>query len=289
MNNQLRKEFHDMYISEDMSKIDQIIQAMPTSVIKFYRGTYINEKNYNLEALKAQKLWLSSPQYFNDPFDCVANIDYEEVIYQKKVDWFHKICEESFANELLNNESVKPYIEWTVKKEAEKYKDNLKRIRDSIFVSCFSEPINLTSLRMWGYYADSHRGYCMEYDIRDFYNISNFMEIVPVYYSDNYLFCEKVKTSCEVRAFKMTFAFTKAYEWNYEKEWRVFAVDVNEIGKAGFLAPFITPIRVYLGCKINERLKRDLLAICKKMKIDVYQVYMVSNSYKLECKKIEID
>lgn len=289
MNNKQRKEFHEFYISDDISNVDQIVKLFPSSLIKFFNGSYINEHNFYLDALRSQKLWFSSPHYFNDPFDCAANVNFEDIIYQNLLKKFYRICEKNFAEELINYEGFTGYRDWKIKKDSQIYTYNIHKLIDTIFISCFSESSNLTSLRMWGYYANSHKGFCLEYDIRDLYKMHNDFEILPVYYHDDYSFVIPKKNKRELQRFKLALIFTKAYEWNYEKEWRLLTFNNDEMGNSGFLAPFIIPTKAYLGCKIENRLKEDLLEICVQMKITPYEVYMIPNTYKLECRKININ
>lgn len=227
MDNKQRSDFYDFYISQDKSTIEQILNTFPASVIKFY-----SNNDYNLEALKEQKIWFSSPNYFNDPFDCAINADYDEVSYSI----FKKKCSKILTNdaieELLNMDEVKPALSFLMSKDIEKYKNNVKSLIDTVFVSCFSEPSNLTSLRMWGYYANSHKGFCLEYAMRDFYNISNIRELLPVFYSNNFSLHTKFKSKRDFRKCKLSLFFTKALEWDYEKEWRLLNVDKEYAGQS---------------------------------------------------------
>lgn len=286
MNNSQRHSLHEAYILDDMKKVASMVHYFPKSLIKFYNGSYVNENNFYLDALKKQELWLSSPYYFNDPFDCVINVNFEEIareVFLKKV---HSFFNEEAAENFLNMVDEKTES-LSLKMGSKKYKENVGKITDRIFVACFSEPCNLKSLRMWGHYANSHKGFCLEYDIID---ICKCWEdgVLPVLYSNKYYIQQRGKTGQDIRRFKTTFAFTKAYEWNYEKEWRLLAIEEKAAGKAGFLSPFVTPIRAYLGCRIEEKLKDELIVICKQLGINVYELYMETNSYNLAYRQIDL-
>lgn len=283
MDNKQRCNFHDIYLSGDESKIKQILKTFPSSVIKFY-----SDKEYNLDILKEQKIWFSSPNYFNDPLDCVVNVDYDETAYEIFKKKSLKIFTEEAAEEFLNMNDVKSFLNFLIPIESNKYKKNMKALIDTAFVSCFSEPDNLTSLRMWGYYANSHKGFCSEYGMQDFYNPSNIRELLPIIYSNNYSFYSKYKSDYDLRKLKYTLFFTKSLEWNYEKEWRLLKLDKNYAGQPGFLSSFLTPKRIFLGCKMEKGFKENLLSICKQMKIDTYEVYIFPNSYNLRCRKIDL-
>ena len=283
MNNEQRRAFHDYYISEDLSKTEEIVKTFPPSIIKFF-----SDNDYNLNALREQKVWFSSPNNFNDPFDCVVNVDYEKIVYEEFKEKCYRFFTEEDAEKFLNLDEVKSTLSFLMPMKSNRYKNNIKNLIDSIFVSCFSEQINLTSLRMWGYYANSHKGFCLEYSLNDFYKASDFRELIPVFYSNEYSLYYKFKPGSEFRKCKLTLLFTKAYEWCYEKEWRLIMPDKEHAGEIGFLSPFIIPKRAFLGCKMDKRFREDLLSICKEKDITPYEVYMIPNSYKLECRKLDI-
>lgn len=286
MNNEQRKSFHSAYISGDLKELETIMQRFPSSVIKFYNGSFSGEQNCYLDALKNQKLWLSSPYFFNDPFDCAVNVDYREVFYNvfsKKVRGFFT---KDSAEEFLKNSDVKTAADLIYKMDGPKLRDNAKKFSDSIFVSCFSEPSNLKSLRMWGHYANSHKGFCLKYDLREIYKLWP-GQVLPVLYSNTYLLSEPRIDERSLREFELTYAFTKAYEWKYENEWRLFVINRECAGEAGFLVPFVIPKSIFLGCKIEDKLKESLLTICKQMGIMAYQTYIKPNSYDLAWRKIE--
>lgn len=289
MNNKQRKEFYDFYMSDDITNINKIIKSFPSSLIKFCNGSYINDQNYYLDALRKQKLWFSSPRYFNDPFDCVANINFEDVLYNNLQKTFYQICEENLADKLINLEEFIGYRDWIIKRKSKIYAENIQKLIDSMFICCFSEPYNLASLRMWGHYANSHKGFCLEYDTKDICKMFNSFEIMPILYNNEYSFTIPKDNKYDIRKFQMELIYTKAYEWNYEKEWRLCIYNTDKMGVSGFLSPFTVPKSAFLGCKIENRLKKDLLEICFQMKITPYEVYMTPNTYKLNCRKIDMN
>lgn len=285
MDNQQRSDFHDMYILDEVSKLSQILQTFPSSLIKFF-----NDSNYNLDALKQQKIWFSSPYYFNDPFDCAINIDFEGAAYKDLVEMnsnlFNKGSSDNFFD--LNDVNIKSFLKIHASKRGELYRDNVTNVISSIFISCLTEISNLGSLIMWGHYANSHKGFCLEYDIQDFMINYDDFQIIPVYYSNNYLFDWHIKTEYDMRKFKLSLVFTKAYEWYYELEWRLMNTNIEQSGNSGFLLQFIKPKRVYLGYKMDKNFKNDLIFICKQKNIAIYEGLLIPNTYNIAFKKFEV-
>ena len=80
--------------------------------------------------------------------------------------------------------------------------------------------------------------------------------------------------------------YTKASEWEYEKEWRVSYCLDNSNG-AGFEAACGLPKRVYLGCKAPEKLREDIFDLCTNNGVEVFQMKLKSESYKLVFDKMK--
>ncbi len=285
MNNQQRYNFHDMYILDDNSKLIQIIQTFPLSLIKFF-----NDSTYNLTALEQQKIWFSSPYYFNDPFDCAINIDFEEAAYKDLVKMNNNLFDNKIPNTLfdLNDVNVKSFLKIHAAKKSKIYRNNATSVLSNIFISCLTEISNLGSLVMWSHYANSHKGFCLEYDMRDFLINYDKFHIIPVYYSNSYSFNWHIETEYDMRKTKLSLAFIKAYEWYYELEWRLMNENIEQSEDSGFLLPFLKPKRIYLGCKMDKDFKKDLIFICKQKNIIIYEGFLIPNTYNLAFKKIDV-
>ena len=78
MEDKIVQEFHNAYINADQKGLDRLWEEeTPKSLIKFYSGKYEpNGSNYFLDSISNNTLWLSSPSFFNDPFDCMINVNY---------------------------------------------------------------------------------------------------------------------------------------------------------------------------------------------------------------------
>lgn len=290
MNSELRKQFHDAYIEEDKNRIGKLLgQDPPYSVIKFCNGSYQEDgKNIYLDALRSNTLWLSSPNQFNDPFDCALNTDYEQLLYESAAPYFKEL----FGDKADKVQS-KPEVQQSLHEAAMNIRSTLQErdqsVKDNIFVSCFSEKENWKSLRMWGHYANCHRGFCLEYDFRQIHRVHK-KGMIPILYKQNYSLQEPEgnATSEDFHRFYLDVAFTKALEWEYEKEWRLLEIEEQKSGKDGFSLPFIKPTSVYIGCKASNQLKKDLKAICAKQGIQLFQMEMKPGSFDLTYEKLPL-
>lgn len=81
MENSEIKNFHNAYINADEKELDRLWnEVAPKTLIKFFSAEYLPDgKNFSLENISNNTIWLSSPKHFNDPFDCVINIDYQKL------------------------------------------------------------------------------------------------------------------------------------------------------------------------------------------------------------------
>lgn len=128
---------------------------------------------------------------------------------------------------------------------------------------------------MWGNYADDSKGYCIEYDMRDY---ENSYALYPVVYQDNresnivksilssfigemIVGMSSGQTAADKSQFLRLF-LTKDLVWSYQKEWRL-------LGDAEYhlSAPKVNAI--YLGKNMLEKDKQQMVEYCKAHDIRV--------------------
>lgn len=282
MKTNFTKRLHKYYIKKDYKSLDQLLSKVaPQTLIKFCSGKYEDKEETNnvyLNSLIKSELWLSSPSTFNDPFDAFYNLDYEthakqsfnyiaKVHYGRKIP---KIANQTALRELLNKfESIT--------------RNSFTNILQCSYVACFAEKDNLSSCRMWGYYANCHKGFCVEYD----FNALSKLKILPILYTDMYTILNGAGSN--VRELSLKLFYNKSKEWEYEKEWRVVAsepIATNQIGRTTIIDK---PKAIYLGCLASKKLINDVSKICVEQEIELYQMQMIKNSFALKPVKIEIN
>lgn len=136
---------------------------------------------------------------------------------------------------------------FVVKKEMENIRNGTSA---QIGVCCFSEVYD--SLLMWAYYADGHKGFCLEFDTSD----SAFAKIHKVEYIEsipkinpNRIFNSDSGYNIELNL------MTKSSAWNHEREWRAIHKEKNKEYIYGLNAL----LGVYFGANIDLA---DLEIIC---------------------------
>lgn len=137
-------------------------------------------------------------------------------------------------------------------------------------------------LLMWGHYAKWHQGFCIAYDTSKFPNRSL---LHPVIYSTArhdltpLIFNAMKGISNPYYAHAAT--LLKHPDWQYEDEWRFFAPLGNETYPKGLPWPVPKPEAVYLGAKMKTNERDDVIAICRKNKMAMFQMELSPSSFEL--------
>lgn len=239
----------------DVRKIVQ--QHIPSYLYKYgsFRSQHWQDVIYKAH------IYLSAPVEFNDPFDCKANFDYKRAVKSGK-----------FRDELITT-----IEEDKIEKMPDEFVQTVtEMMRNNIFVFCFSEVWN--SILMWSHYADSHSGYCVEYDmnlVRSFL-IEN---LYPVLYEKEYI---DITNSLIYTRSKpgLICHLTKAKEWDYEKEWRI--IENNQ--KPIYLKKALKAI--YLGINCSQKVRKDIMQWAEDNNKEVYIIEASRTQYRLERHRI---
>ena len=180
-----------------------------------------------MENLINNKMWLSHPSTFNDPFDSqptykpITLEDWEKVNLKKSMHW--------------PKEKIPEFNE-----DAER---ELKTVFNKFFITCFSNSEDEDrDILMWSHYANAHKGFCVKYKVlqvvkhhtivdKSSQNDSVMLEMKAVEYakkspvyspadhalnSENDKDEEKLIKEAVIKTLK-----TKFEVWEYEKEYRI--------------------------------------------------------------------
>jgi hypothetical protein len=237
--------------------------------------TYQSDVHYRRNTLATDKIWLSSPDKWNDPYDCEFIISDASVEAEA-----HKRLEKQFTGanpELLAIGKAKASQVVSEKlSEIKKWKQLCK-------ACCFNE--DPTSMLMWGHYADNHRGFCIEYDLEGPKAAQFRHYLYPVAYCDKPYdltpwAVSLVDGSSVFNPEWPTLGLTHKFNgWEYEREWRLLSVSAEV--KPDHDWPVPTPTRVFLGSKMEMVNKQAFRAICEPKSIEVFEMHRADDSFKL--------
>lgn len=281
-------------------------QHMPNALYKFRCFT-----ENALTALQNDCLYSSSPSQLNDIREAPISISTEKIkqtVLQKAYNNARKsnplLPEARIANEYdlaaiyreinsQNNEdacvhfpkpSADPFINSLVAASISmirtKAEEALHVIRNTYNICSFSA--SRDEDLMWAHYADSHRGFCIEYDFKSNGIKDKKVQLLfPVIYQDQPLVL--IDDLEEINGNTAMYALTiKSLRWNYEQEWRGFFVHTEQPNPE----PMPKPKAIYLGEKCERENKQKMGEICEKKRIPLYQMVLPNMTSSLEPRRI---
>lgn len=265
-----------------------------------------------IEAFKEDRLYFSTPENFNDPYDSLFYIDKESFIGAIKTAW-HENLEESIRRKytagmpeaaqkllserimaLMNEPEYQNRFFREIFGTIEELKEN---VRKNLKIICFSED-HLSTL-MWAYYAGNHKGFCLMYEkealreakIFDSQNnaVENSVDLLKVDYkpvqSDlgpylyhyipekRFLVNGLQNEHKKLQHMVRNVMQTKSVDWEKEHEWRILP-KTFDIGKANSISYLsIRASAVFLGSQMNIEDKYKLVQIARKKHIAVFEVW----------------
>ena len=232
---------------------------------------------YLFQSLINESIGLTSPGYFNDPFDSPIlellnnDEDFSQYIRQAYNEGLKVSCfssniklprEETHTDEIINTE--------------EKLKGAL--------------PEYLNEL-MWTHYADSHKGVCIKYNFPNSFTkfVHNSDGIAcffnDVIYSDSDISQYSKKDSINMKdAF-----FLKGKQWEYENELRFLYFDVN--GREGYevIKAENCIEAVYFGLRCSEEDKTAIINILKDKKFITIDLQKNQTESPIKFYQLEVD
>lgn len=312
-----------------------IVDHIPSSLFRFRVCSEMN-----LDAFNEDKLFAVTSDKFNDPYDCLFRYDKEklrnsimmgmnkDVIYVLRKHFqeggefpdmlkalfdekFLEIAKNSIGNadddmiEMLfaKTESLKENLNKLIDEQTE---EAVKTVKLLTFIACFSEDVH--SVTMWSHYADSHKGFALEYDTKAFQlkclscdkskkcNKAAVCSLYPVIYQNQRYDATDFLGWYIGRSMGLpiknpdVFASTKALlykstQWSYEKEWRLIVSKINDFqDKSPVCIEHLRPIAIYYGTRISSINKKMLHLIAKEKGINEYQMYIDDKSYNYSVK-----
>ncbi|VGO14605.1 hypothetical protein PDESU_03168 [Pontiella desulfatans] len=206
-----------------------------------------NEAESKLKTISKNRLWFSSPQKFNDPFDCDFPVSSSFTV--------DEFIEFTYGCYELTGKDPKNIIRKYKIADIESRQalchsilNAYKTKMSSHGICCFSE--RWDSILMWSHYADKHAGICVGYD-----DSNNDDLLIEVKYSTHYPELHIKETIKDAGKVMEKYLLTKSSDWLYEREHRIIhkscCDDCDE-------SPFPI-VEVIFGVKADEQLKRDVI------------------------------
>lgn len=220
--------------------------------------------------LDNNSLWFSSPNDFNDPFDCQIVPNTNNTL--DEIESFLRSNSEGRINESQIKNLAKETFE-----TPGKWKSIIEQTFDKIVnksgVCCFTK--NEKNLLMWSHYTESHKGVCLKFDILK--DTDFFVYPLPVNYRDDYPDYNHLGNR---QTLVNDIVLSKSNDWSYEQEIRVLKIHENG------LIPFKKNalIEIIFGCKTPKREIDEIisLSVTKGYTIKFKQAKKKNREFALE-------
>ena len=292
---------------------------------RLYRYRAVNEHTF--DALRKDEIWGSSIFSFNDPFECMPHYDPERakellkremdigriaekyrayknggsvpalqsIFSEEQLQWLFSVLPEDIQPEALEKpfslfrENALRLLECCQDEFEKVFYRTLIDEQKRRSIACFTESNDNSA--MWGHYADSHRGFCIEYDFQkiltacsekcaDVQHCTSLMmspAIAPMIYTDvRYdasqiilplllsrmadLAHTAIKPFYEDLLVIVKSLLTKSSVWSYENEWRMISMLPDNTLFCRIYS--LKPTAVYIGVRTDEEAANTLYQIC---------------------------
>jgi hypothetical protein len=276
---------------------------------------YRADNKYSLNNLSNDTVWMSSPDNYNDPYDCAFKIfadDIFKALSSTLVKEFlqnygldgpdgaeaTKQAENSddpfgflknyIAAKLSVNPGYRPFTITVfdpslVRAQIDAATEFLNQVRATTKICSFSETND--NLLMWSHYAQNHQGFCLEYDLEPL-DADHPMRknLFPVIYSpDLYDMTPFMRglVDSERKNFNPSLQLlgflSKGDVWTYEREWR--SISFKDRPMDDYNLPVPKPSRIFLGSKMAAGRAKELAEICKAKGIEVWQMKQMPDKF----------
>lgn len=291
--------FVDSYASEMKS----IIKEYPS----LFKYRYFDLKDYHVNILENLEIYFSSVDKLNDPFDCNINYSYKDLT-DHEIKVFVKGHSELFGKRSFSKSEIKigtkNFKKNLFNKSFEHSYNDLVYERKKNDLGIFSLSYVNNDIKMWSYYCDSHKGFCIEFNTLNLFKCLGTLSLrlskklkkydyliapVKIEYSNEYPEINPIKEFENRATLFLKILKTKSIEWSSEKEIRFI-----------FLGGANTPVKlepnciqsVYLGNKIEVKNKNRIIEILRKHRNNGYQIKLhtsklLENKYGLTYEEIE--
>jgi len=226
-----------------------------------YRGGEEEIFKRDLVAIEKNFFWASNFNQLNDPCETLISSDKFKSLTKTVV--------------RFTNKNVQQHLE-----KVHEALDNVLSSGKKIGIYSLSETYNDELL--WAHYANSHKGYCIEYDLElllETYPTAPVYSF-PVKYSKHPPEVGLNDLSDKDSIIKKLGAY-KSERWKYEKEYRIITYEGGE-----HAYNFQAVKAIYFGLRMPEPWKKEIMNRLKGRGIEYYQINQIQGKYLFEREQV---
>jgi len=226
-----------------------------------YRGGAFER---DLKSLKNNEFWASNTKQLNDPCEglITSNSYQQQINILKNVFYQHKnniaLIEQSLTN-IIDMKDTKLGI-FSLSK---RYNDEL----------------------LWAHYADSHKGFCIEYNLEKLLSKQDpkhrFFDIQYSNKIPNFDLSTVINQNDPDKLIKIMLGF-KSQRWNYENELRVITEN-----QGSNIYDFRAVTAIYFGLKAPKDDIEQIMQTLQGRNVKYFQMKLKQNSFELEATQIK--
>ena len=326
-----QKIFESIRVPEGVSneELNEILKPLSAEIRKVCPSRlykYRSCQKSHITAFEEDKLWLSTADKFNDPFDTLVKFDREAA--SKMLDLVRKpevqaAILQSIADgcalppsleKCLGDEKIEEIraearsrIDMTFQGQTDGISNVLMLsiaimvlpnvIRNQSTIVCLSE--NIESILMWSHYSNNHQGFALGYDMQPMmcHNPLGLGLFPVIYDSKRYDATEYIaywlgnimgiKVNNQDILAPFKLLLYKAQEWAYEEEWRLLNLKNNSFTTRSESVE-LPPSSIYYGCMISKENFEELHKIAIAKGLEEYKMVLDegADSYSLRIHKL---
>lgn len=262
--------------------------------IRIYK--YLSSSSRSISAVfKHRNVYFSSPENFNDPFECRPHFR------MPSANEFKSYMAEQGVPSSERNKLKHKFREWYSDKPDE-VREEMHRTTRTFGLFC-ATPHN-DNLLMWSHYGEEHKGICLGFDVNlreglDGKLIDHFFgAIAPVTYTDQYPVINVLKHHKfeqaflkgdvrEMAEFVSSLMLSKSHHWSYENEIRCIVGPMQ--GGVGVRSFHPERLReVILGAKVEDDFRKKVVDLVHQYPsdIDLYESRLSESKYELTYERV---
>ncbi|MCH7499019.1 MAG: DUF2971 domain-containing protein [Nitrospinae bacterium] len=265
------KEFYESHPWPDKCSIN--------SLFRFYKID-LDRVEYLRHLFTERKLYHSLPSQFNDPFECKPHFNWPEDASKVR----------NIRQHLIKLSREKGFNEQEAEEIASKNMENPKLLQSTIYDSIIKTFAQMRicsfttrndNLLFWSHYADSHKGFCVEFDATK----------LPISYAFKVQYENKFPKVIYPSSNDETDLIpllVKSEVWKYEEEFRTIFVPWGEDQPANDGESLILEgdeiKNVYLGSNIDENNKKLVIDLVKHGNFNpgIWTTSLAKSTFSLE-------